>query len=201
MRSCLTFTLFLTLCITFPAASFAETEAELKAGIVQTSEALKKDPKNALAYSARGYCYLGLKNLDEAEKDLLKAVSLDPKDKGSLIQLSYLYILRKEYEKALSQVRKAIKLGDQKVSTYNIELACLSSGGHPLECLRKCDALLKRFPDDSDALYYRALSKQELRIGSDKDIFSDFSEAVRLDPTAECKKKDFESFLSRTKAK
>jgi len=183
------------------APALAETEAELEAGIVQTTEALKTQPGNALAYSARGYCYLGLKKLDQAEKDLLKAVALDPKEPGSFIQLSYLYILRKQYEKALSQVRKAIELGDQRVSTYNIELACLSSGGHSLECLRKCEALLKQFPDDSDALYYRAMSKQELKIGRDQDILSDLEKAVQLDPTAKGKCLDCEAFRQRLKQK
>lgn len=201
LRSCLAFTLLMTYFFTAPAPSFAETEAELNAGILQTTEALKTQPKNALAYSARGYCYLGLKKLDEAEKDLLKAVSLDSKNKDNYLQLACLYSLRKQYEKALTNVRLAMKFGSQSMNTYDMELAYLSSSGRAKECLKRCDEVLRRFPEDSNAFYFRAMSKQELGIGNDKEILSDLSTAVRLDPSAEGKKKDCEIFLSRMKAK
>lgn len=199
LRNCITSTLLMTCSIA--ASALAETQAELESGIVQTTEALKTQPGNALAYSARGYCYLGLKKLDEAEKDLLKAVSLDQKNKDNYLQLACLYSLRKQYEKALSNVRTAMKFGSQSMNTFDMELAYLSSSGRARECLKRCDEVLEKFPEDSNAFYFRAMSKQELGIGNDKDILSDFTAAIRLDPTAEGKKRDLEFFLSRIKAK
>ena len=52
------------------------------------SKAIETDPKLAIAYSNRGVAYVALGKFEEAKKDLLKAVELDPASKPHVKEIS-----------------------------------------------------------------------------------------------------------------
>ena len=76
-------------------------------------------PDNPLTYNLLGWSYLGLKNYTEAEKQLTKAIELDPNMAAAHYNLGNLYLEKEDNEKALNMYQKAYEL-DQNGSIGNL---------------------------------------------------------------------------------
>lgn len=76
-------------------------------------------PDNPLTYNLLGWSYLGLKNYTEAEKQLTKAIELNPDMAAAHYNLGNLYLEKEDNEKALKMYQKAYEL-DQNGSIGNL---------------------------------------------------------------------------------
>lgn len=65
-----------------------------------------------------GLAYLNLKKLDEAEMSLKKALSLNPYDYSTHLNLGNVYIEQKEYYKALRKFERALELNPKGGEAY-----------------------------------------------------------------------------------
>ena len=113
---------------------------------------------------------------------MLKALSLNPSYAGIYGHLASLYYETKRYEKAVAASRKLIELGEDGQVAYDGLIANLCQAGHYDECLKTCDVVILRFPNDASAYFYRALSKNELGKFEGRDVVSDLSKAHLLKP-------------------
>ncbi len=170
------------LCSFLGSAALCETEAEYREFVKVGSKLIKENPDSYRGYAYRGSAYNFLKKYDLAEKDLLKALSLNPAYAGIYGHLASLYFETKRYEKAVAASRKVIELGVDGQVAYDGLLANLCKAGHYSECLKTCDEVIVKFPNDASAYFYRALSKNELGTFDGRDVVADLSKAHLLKP-------------------
>ncbi|KAL9246802.1 hypothetical protein vseg_020294 [Gypsophila vaccaria] len=74
------------------------------------SEAIKRNPKDARAYSNRAACYTKLTAMPEALKDAEKCIELDPTFVKGYTRKGAVQFFMKEYEKALETYQEGLKL-------------------------------------------------------------------------------------------
>ncbi len=83
--------------------------------IVQFNKALELTPDNSWPYINRGLAYMDLddpKMLPQAEKDIQKAIALEP-TYGAYANLAYLYIKLHRFPESIAASKAALKLNDQ----------------------------------------------------------------------------------------
>lgn len=110
-------------------------------------EAIRLDPKNAMAYFGRGSVYLMQNNYAAAIADLSKAIRLDPKDAMAFNNRGYAYLKQKNYARAIADYTDVIRLSSQEEPTalYGRGLARAQSG-HAAEAQADMDRALSLDP-------------------------------------------------------
>jgi len=79
------------------------------------SEAIKRDPTNAVYYANRAAAYTKLTSFNEAKSDCDKAIDLDPKYVKAWSRLAAIQCFMKEYHKALESYQKGLDLDPESV--------------------------------------------------------------------------------------
>jgi tetratricopeptide (TPR) repeat protein len=87
---------------------YAEKKEYDKA-ILEFTEAIRLDPKNAEAYHERGRAYVNIKEYDKAISDFTEAIRIEP-DAGSYVARGGAYEHKKDYATAVSDYEKALEL-------------------------------------------------------------------------------------------
>ncbi|MBK7746965.1 MAG: tetratricopeptide repeat protein [Candidatus Obscuribacter sp.] len=166
----------------FASVAHGKTEAECLEAIRVGNRLISENPNNYRGYASRGGAYGYLKKYDLAEKDLLKAISLNRSFAALYAHLARVYYETKRYEQALKASQRAIDLGADFQDSNDALLANLCMARHYDECVKKCNEVLVRFPNDSSAFFYRAISKNELGKFTKSEVVSDLQEAHLLSP-------------------
>jgi tetratricopeptide (TPR) repeat protein len=115
------------------------TEAEL---------ALRSDPLSLMKNKQLGEALLYAQRLDEAEKQLLKTVEMDPAWRTPLEKLAFVYQAKGELEKSLGywdHIRHAVNQPGKGISGYVIALGLLGKKEEAHRCL---ELLHRRAEDD-----------------------------------------------------
>lgn len=185
----------------FCAKADARSDAEYMEDIRLGSELITKSPSDFRGYASRGCGYEHLKKYDLAEKDLLKAIDLRPNLSGLYCHLAAIYYETGRYQEAASASAKVMELGDKSIEAYNSRLATLCMAQRYDECFKLCGEVIKIFPKNGTAYYYRAISGNFLGLGARRDVLSDLAIANRLKPGDLAIKKDYELFKSGKKLK
>src|SRR6266567_3870887 len=74
------------------------------------NEAIRLDPKSALALSDRGVAYGNKGDYDRALADLNEAIRLDPKSAHAFRNRDIVYAYKGDYERAIADLNEAIRL-------------------------------------------------------------------------------------------
>jgi len=88
------------------------------AAVADFSKAIELDPKNPLAYSARGNAKINTGELDEAIADHSKAIELDPTRRAPYINRGVAKIDKGDLEGAIADYSKAIALDPKAAAAY-----------------------------------------------------------------------------------
>lgn len=91
---------------------------EYRRAIIDYSNAIKLEPKYALAYIRRGTVYRKLKEYEQAIIDLSYALKLEPKNAIAYAERGIAYRLQKKYERGLEDFSCALKLEPRNAVAY-----------------------------------------------------------------------------------
>lgn len=180
----------------FGYAALAKTESECLVGIELGNELIKKSPSDYRGYASRGCSYEYLKKYELAERDILKALSLKPDEKGLYSHLAVIYLQTGRANDAISASRKVIELGDKSKEAYNAELGALSAAKQYSECIKRSDEVLKIYPENGVAYYYRAIYRDKLGLASKSDVLDDLTQARAFMPGDRVIEEEYRSFKS-----
>ena len=75
-----------------------------------------------------GWCYFKLNRLDDARKHLIRAVSLAPENASCKWALGAIYLHKKQYKKAESNLAESLRIKDAYLARIYLALAYLEQG-------------------------------------------------------------------------
>jgi len=78
--------------------------------IADTSEAIRLNPTDAIAYGTRGAAYKGKNDFDSAIADLTEAIRLDPNNVPAYGNRGLTYLAKEDYNQAISDLEMALKI-------------------------------------------------------------------------------------------
>ena len=102
-----------------PGLSLPQTKANMDRAIADYTEAIRLDPKYAIAYSNRGLAYRDKGEHDRAIADYTEAIRLDPKYANAYNNRGLAYWRKGENDRAIADYTEAIRLDPKYANAYN----------------------------------------------------------------------------------
>ena len=167
------------------AALISQGNADSKAGeydraIAAYNEAIRLDPKSALAFRSRGVAYANKGDNDRAIADFNKAIRLDPKSALAFRSRGDAYANKDEYDRAIADYNEAIRLDPKSALAFrNRGIAYAYKGDHDRAIADYSEAI-RLDPKSALALSHRGVSYAYK--GDHNRAIVDYNEAIRLDP-------------------
>lgn len=112
---------------------------EFPKAVERYTEAIKRNPENAIYYANRAAAYTKLTSFMEAKKDCEKALDLDPKYVKAWTRMAAIQFLMKEYHKARQSYEKGLEIdpnNEECKSGLQSVIARIQSGGSDEERAR-----------------------------------------------------------------
>lgn len=119
-------------------------------------------------------------NLDEAIKEYEKALSLDPGDVGTYVDLGNAYSDKGDYDQVIRILTKVIEMSPDYSVAYNNRGNAYSDKGMLDAAIKDYDKAIKLEPRYDDAFVNRGNAYH--REGDDGRALQDYDEALRLNP-------------------
>ena len=158
------------------------------------TEAIKLDPKYALAHVNRGNAYKAIGDYDGAIADYTEALGLDQKDALAYFKRGSAYEAKSDYGRAIADFTEVIRLNPNNADAFNSRCWNRVLADRDLQgALADCDESLRLRPGDANALNSRGLV--QLKRGAYERAIADYSAAIAQNA------KDAGSFYGRGMAK
>ena len=158
----------------------ALAEGRLEDALQHCQEALRMDPKPALAYFLLGMIQMRRGNESEARQALIKSLDLDPAHSATHYYLGRLYLKANEFTAATNEFAAAIKLGDPSgAGHYGMALTLLAES-HYAEAMPHLHSAVSGNPHDPERLF--TLIGAELQLKQVDKVRSDLVRIRELFP-------------------
>ncbi len=143
------------------------------------NEALKRDPKNAIALRRRAEVHMARKDLKAAIEDLRASLDIEPHI-PSRLRLAYALTSAKQYEEAVSLYRRILQDDPSNNEAQTALAAVMIESGKGAEAVAQLEALIKTEPGRADL---RAqLAELYLPIQPEKAL-EQYLAAAKLEPS------------------
>ncbi|MFP3041080.1 tetratricopeptide repeat protein [Treponema primitia] len=148
--------------------------------IADYTQAIRLDPKDAVAYKQRGTAYGNKKDPNHAIADYNQAIKLDPDFALAYNNRGSEYRNNGDYDQAIADYTEAIRLDPNYVFTYNSRGNVYYSKGDYDQAITDYTEAIRLDPNFVVAYSYRG---NAYRNKDDYDrAIADYTEAIRLDP-------------------
>jgi tetratricopeptide (TPR) repeat protein len=148
--------------------------------IVWFIEALRIDPKCALAHLWQAKVYLTRQQLDRAVAECSEAVRLDPKDANPYAARGSAHFLKQEYDQAIRDYTEALRLAPQVGDVYSYRAAAYHARKDYRRALADDNEAIRQAPGNP-ALYLHRGGTYWL-LDDHEAALRDYSESIRLEP-------------------
>jgi tetratricopeptide (TPR) repeat protein len=143
-------------------------------------EAIRIDPKLAVAYNNRGWTYNNKHEYDRALIDLDEAIRLDPRLAVAYANRGVSYNNKHDYDRAIRDLDEAIRLLPTAANYYASRGSAYTAKGDYDTALRDLDEAVRLAPRSVNALNGRGFAYKQK--GDFDRAIRDLDEAIRLDP-------------------
>jgi len=144
------------------------------------SEALRINPRFALAYNNRGTIYGRKGDYDRAIRDYDKAIESDPKHAGAYKNRGTAYEKKGDYDRAIRDYDKAIELKPDFAMAYNSRGIVYEKKGDHDRAVRDFDKVIELKPDFAQAYNSRGIVYKKK--GDYDRAIRDFDKVIELKP-------------------
>ena len=149
--------------------------------IAEYGEAVRFDPKDAVAYHNRGRLYRVKGDNDQAIADYTEAIRLDPKYLEARNSRGLAYSAKGDYDRAIADYSEAIRLDPKYVVGYNNRGFAYGAKRDYNRAIAEYAEAIRTAPNYALAYYNRGRAYRAK--GDNNRAIADFKEAIRLDPT------------------
>ena len=158
------------------AANLGQYDPALK----DLNEALRLDPKSAVAYQDRGNVWHKWGELAKALADYDRALQLNPKSASTLNDRGLLKSEQKDFDAALRDANASVALDPKYAAAYNNRGVYWREKGDIAKALADYDRALKLDPRFAVALGNRGYARKQQ--GAYAEALADYAAALKLDP-------------------
>lgn len=144
---------------------------------------IKKEPKNALAYSERSLAYGAIGKYSQALTDSNKAISLNPRLAIAYANRAAIYIVTSRSQNALDDSNKAIELQPNMARAYSMRALVYERLKSFQKEIDDCDRAIAI--DPKTARYYTFRASAYRNLGQYEKALKDCSVALSLNPKHE----------------
>jgi len=134
-------------------------------------------------YRKRGVAYLKSHRINEAIRDFLKTIELDPDDSKAYSNLSAVYSMRGDFDRAIEYSDKAIRVDPDDPANYTNRGLAFKNKKQFQEALSDLNHACRLSHDDFKAYTNRAALLSEM--GMHEDALNDFKRALDLSENKE----------------
>jgi len=159
----------------------AERQNNYNKAITDFTEAIRLDPKSALAYRERGVTFADKGDQTSALADLDNSIQLAPLNATAYNNRGNIYRNRKEYDKAIENYDQAIKLDPNYARAYMNRGGTYRDKGDINRAIEDHTKAVKLAPDD--AITYNERAGDYKKTGNYEKAISDYTQSIRTDPT------------------
>jgi tetratricopeptide (TPR) repeat protein len=150
--------------------------------IVDLSEAIRLDPKLALAYCVRGVAWYRIEELDKAIADLDEAIRLDPSNAVAFVDRGMVRNRKRDHDGAITDLDEAIRLRPRFAVAFTTRGCVWIIKGKNDKAISDLSEAIRLDPDDALAFYNRGGTWLKMK-DYDRGI-ADLDKAISLDPTS-----------------
>ena len=162
-------------------AECCDAKGDFEAGVKYATKALSVKKPEYDALRERAGAYSNLKRDKEALVDIEAFLKKTPKiEKKHLVQRATILENLKQYDRALAEYRKLLKVKYEDQVVYR-EVACLQGLHRPEEAIRSLNTLINHNKQDDSGYLTRARLFESL--GKHKEAVDDYSKAFELQPS------------------
>lgn len=143
-------------------------------------EAIKRDPKLAIAYLYRGLSYGSRGDMNRAIADYDKAIEINPKGTEAYFFKGLAYMDRNEPEKAILEHTKALEVNPKYLQAYLKRAFAYVMEGDNDRAIADANRAIKLEPKSAEAYYVRGIAfVNEKNI---EEAIADYTKAIELRP-------------------
>ena len=143
-------------------------------------DAARKSPRKVRPHLNLGTYYFLQGRLEDARRELVMALALDPGNYEIHNNLGLVYKKRGEYDAAVREFATVLRLNpEDPMARYNLGNLFLAQGNIP-EAIREYQIALERAPDYDEAHHNLGIAYE--KNGQSAEAIREFREAVRLNP-------------------
>ena len=158
----------------------AHAKYDYDQAIADFTEAIRRDPRLAVAYADRAIAFAMKGDLIQASADVKEALRLDPNSAVTYYARGEIAFETGRYEQSIADMSKAIELDPKQLRAYVGRGRALFRLGKKPEALADLDEAIRRDPHYARAFGFRGDFCANM---SDLDAaLADLNQAVRLDP-------------------
>ncbi|MUG96939.1 tetratricopeptide repeat protein [Scytonema sp. UIC 10036] len=151
------------------------------------NQALKLNPKDAVAYNNRGLSYSDKGDYDRAINDFNQAIKLNPNYALAYNSRGLSYFKKGEYDRAINDYNQAIKLNRNYANAYYIRGNFYYNKGEYDRAINDYNQAIKLNPKDADAYYKRGIAYKNK--GSKDKAQENFKKVLELNDDKEYRQK------------
>jgi tetratricopeptide (TPR) repeat protein len=161
---------------------------EYDKAIADYTEAIRRDPQNAMVLYMRGSAREDRDDYDKAIADFSEAIRLDPKNEDAYYRRGWDCLIKKDYDKAISDLSEAIRLDPKRHSAYFGRGRAWKAKGEYDKAIADFSEAI-RLDSTTAAPWLNRGNAWKAKREYDKAM-SDYSEAIRLEPRFDTPLKD-----------
>jgi tetratricopeptide (TPR) repeat protein len=151
-----------------------------KRNVPVLTEAIRRDPKNAMAYANRGVLQAMLHRNDEAIRDFSRAIELAPRNAILYARRGTIYGRQKQFDAAIDDFNRAVELDPNCIAGYAQRSKVYAAKGELDRAIESQGRAIELEPGDADA--YLARGNLYAKRGDRKRALCDFSRYIALFP-------------------
>ncbi len=155
-------------------------QRQFQSAIPKFDEAIKRDPKNVLAYVGRGAAHRLTGQHEPALADYETAIRLDPASAAGFSGRGTLHGIKKDFERAIADFDMALKIDATDANTLRLRGLAKSDLQRFDDAIVDYDAVIRIDPFMASAYNGRGFAYSKK--GDPERAFADYDAAVRIDP-------------------
>src|SRR5215813_1639235 len=148
--------------------------------IAAFSDAMRLDPKSALAFTNRGVAYERKGDMDRAIADFSEAIRLDPNYALASSDRGIAYARKGDNDRAIADFNEAIRLDPKNVLAFTNRGIAYGKKGDTDRAIADYNEAIRLDPKNALAFANRGTAYGKK--GDNDRAIADFNEAIRLDP-------------------
>ena len=156
---------------------------EWKEAITNFTEAVRGNPKDALAYQYRGAAFILTGNYDNAINDFTRALQINPTNSEAMCNRAGAYRCKRDFDSAINDLNNALRLNPTNNVAYKSRADSYSEKGEFEKAITDWNEGLRLGPNDAQALAVRGYAYS--KTSQFKKAVQDYHEAIQLDPQSD----------------